>query len=253
MTADAKKGAVYLDAIRLAPHSLDAEQAVLGGLLLDNTAWPRVANVLTAADFYRADHRLIFEHIALLVDVGDPADAVTVAEHLNGAGKLQDVGGQAYIGALALNTASAANIVHYAKIVREHAQRREIAAIGLELHDGANAPGADALALRREAEKRLNTITPATRNGTCLDWLDLATREPPERAWALFMWIALGVPTLLVGAGGAGKTLLMLQLGACLALARHFIDDIPQALRVLMWCCEDDADELWRRMVKIAR
>jgi hypothetical protein len=86
-----------------------------------------------------------------------------------------------------------------------------------------------------------------------LDFRELAKREAPARVWALFLWIALHVPTLLVGPAGAGKTLLAMQLAASFALARSFVDKIENALTVLMWACEDDADELWRRMVAIAQ
>ena len=95
-----------LEAARTPPHSIEAEQSVLGGLLLDNTAWDRIADVVTEADFYRGDHRTIFQHIAQLIEHNKPADALTVAESLERSGKLIEVGGQAYIGSLALNTPS---------------------------------------------------------------------------------------------------------------------------------------------------
>lgn len=87
-----------------------------------------------------------------------------------------------------------------------------------------------------------------------LEWLDLATREPPARGWALRGWIGYGHATLMVGSGGIGKTLLAQQIGSALALGiPHFIDEIPAPLKVLMWACEDDHDELWRRQTAIAK
>ena len=87
-----------------------------------------------------------------------------------------------------------------------------------------------------------------------LSWPDLATREPPARRWALKGWLGYGHATLLVGSGGIGKTLIAQQIGSALALGvPHFIDEIPAPLKVLMWACEDDHDELWRRQVAIAR
>jgi replicative DNA helicase len=83
-----------IELTRLPPQSVEAEQSVLGGLLLDNTAWDRVGDVLTEADFYRADHRAIFQHIALLIENNKPADALTVAESLERSAKLAEVGGQ---------------------------------------------------------------------------------------------------------------------------------------------------------------
>src|SRR6187399_2838919 len=96
-------------AARVPPQSIEAEQSVLGGLLLDNTAWDRVADVVTERDFYRADHRLIYEHIGQLIEHGKPADTLTVAETLERSGKLAEIGGHAYLGSLSVNTPSAAN------------------------------------------------------------------------------------------------------------------------------------------------
>src|SRR6476660_9120893 len=87
-----------VEAARVPPQSIEAEQSVLGGLLLDNAAWDRIADIISEADFYRSDHRAIFKHIAQLIEENKPADALTVAENLDRSGKLNDVGGQAYIG-----------------------------------------------------------------------------------------------------------------------------------------------------------
>ena len=86
-----------------------------------------------------------------------------------------------------------------------------------------------------------------------LAWPDLAGKEPPARKWAINGWIGYGHTTLLVGSGGIGKTLLSQQIGSCLSLGRSFIDEITHPQKVLMWACEDDHDELWRRQVNIAR
>src|SRR5687767_2930878 len=121
-----------VEATRVPPQSIEAEQSVLGGLLLDNTAWDRIADIVGEADFYRADHRLIFRHIAKLIEENKPADALTVAASLEMSAALNDVGGQAYLGSLALNTPSAANIRRYAEIVRERSVMRSLASIGTE-------------------------------------------------------------------------------------------------------------------------
>lgn len=87
-----------------------------------------------------------------------------------------------------------------------------------------------------------------------LDWAFLAAQgEPPSRRWAVNGWLGFGHCTLLVGPGGIGKTLLAQQLASSLALGRDFVDTVRLPLKVLMWACEDDADELWRRQVAIAR
>jgi len=148
-----------LDALRLPPQSVEAEQSVLGGLLLDNTAWDRVSDIISENEFYRADHRLIFQHIILLIENNKPADVLTVAESLERSAKLADAGGQAYLGSLALNTPSAANIRRYAEIVRERAIMRQLAAAGTEIADSAyNPAGRDAAALIDEAEGKVFQI-----------------------------------------------------------------------------------------------
>jgi replicative DNA helicase len=158
-----------LEAARTPPHSIEAEQSVLGGLLLDNSAWDRIGDVVSEADFYRADHRLIFQHIAQLVERNRPADALTVAESLERGGKLAEAGGQAYIGMLALNTPSAANIRRYAEIVRERSILRTLAAVGTSIADSAYTPSSkDAQVLIDEAEALVFQIAEAgakTRQG----------------------------------------------------------------------------------------
>ncbi len=148
-----------IESARVPPQSIEAEQSVLGGLLLDNTAWDRIGDLLTADHFYRGDHRTIFQHIAQLIDANKPADALTVAEALDRSGRLNDIGGQAYIGSLALNTPSAANIRRYAEIVRERFIMRQLAAVGTEITDSAFNPlGKDAAVLIDEAEAKVFRI-----------------------------------------------------------------------------------------------
>src|SRR4051812_22289840 len=126
-----------VEAARVPPQSIEAEQSVLGGLLLDNQAWDKIADVLGEGDFYRSDHRYIFTHIAKLIEENKPADVLTVSEILERGGKLAEVGGQSYIGSLALNTPSAANIRRYAEIVRERSILRTLATVGTEIAESA--------------------------------------------------------------------------------------------------------------------
>ncbi|MEK6593736.1 MAG: replicative DNA helicase [Pseudomonadota bacterium] len=151
-----------IEATRVPPQSLEAEQSVLGGLLLDNSAWDRMGDVVGTDDFYRADHRAIFQQIAQLIENNRPADALTVAESLERNARLAEVGGQAYINSLALNTPSAANIRRYAEIVHERAVMRRLAVIGTEIADSAYNPvGKDASVLIDEAEARVFQIAEA--------------------------------------------------------------------------------------------
>ena len=115
--------------LRVPPQSIEAEQSVLGGLLLDNGAWDRAADVVTEADFYRFEHKIIFGAIGALIGASKPADVITVYEHLQMAGKAEDSGGLAYLNALAQSVPSAANMRRYSEIVRERAMRRSVIAM----------------------------------------------------------------------------------------------------------------------------
>lgn len=148
-----------LEALKLPPHSVEAEQSVLGGLLLENEALDKIADILTSADFYRHDHRLIFAHIGKLIEHNRPADIVTVAESLESSAELSGVGGIAYLGALAQNTPTAANIRRYAEIVRERAVMRKLVEVGSGIAESAYSPqGRDAQQLLDEAEAKIFQI-----------------------------------------------------------------------------------------------
>jgi replicative DNA helicase len=129
-----------LEALKVPPHSIEAEQSVLGGLLLDNGAADRVADILGADDFYSDAHRLLYKTIVGLIADNKPADVVTLAEALQSLTKLDYVGGMAYLGALVENVPTAANIRRYAEIVRERAILRRLAAAGGEIADSAYHP-----------------------------------------------------------------------------------------------------------------
>ncbi len=151
-----------MDALKLPPHSVEAEQSVLGGLLLDNQAWDRVADVIGESDLYRHDHRLIYRHITQLLEQSKPADVITVAESLENSAILQDAGGLTYLGGLVENTPSAVNIRRYAEIVRERAVMRHLVKIGTAIADSAYRPmGRTARQLLDEAESRIFEIAEA--------------------------------------------------------------------------------------------
>ncbi|HEY4999811.1 MAG TPA: DnaB-like helicase N-terminal domain-containing protein, partial [Usitatibacter sp.] len=138
---------------------MEAEQAVLGGLLLSNSAWDRIGDVVTESDFYRADHRLLWRTITRLVEENKPADVLTVAEALKQSGEVQDVGGIAYLHQLSSGTPSAANIRRYAEIVRERAIMRKLAEVGTSIADSAYSPqGREARQLLDEAETQILEI-----------------------------------------------------------------------------------------------
>src|SRR5512144_13844 len=145
-----------VQALKLPPHSLEAEQSVLGGLLLDNDAADRVGDVIADADFYSEAHRLIYHQIVRLIADSKPADVVTVAEALDSVQRLDYVGGLAYLGALVENVPTAANIRHYASIVRERSILRQLAATAGEIADHAYNPlGRSAKEVLDEAEAKV--------------------------------------------------------------------------------------------------
>lgn len=147
------------EALRVPPHSLEAEQAVLGGLMLDNSTWDQIADRLDETDFYRSDHRLIFRAIRRLSENGKPFDLLTLAEWLEDNTQLEDAGGFAYLGVLARDTPSAANVRAYGDIVRERAIRRNLIRIATEIADSAYDPkGRDSKQLLDDAEKRVFAI-----------------------------------------------------------------------------------------------
>ena len=118
------------ESLKVAPHSIEAEQSVLGGLMLDNETWDKISDIVIEDDFYRRDHRLIFRSIAALADKGNPFDVVTLSEWLESNNLLENAGGLAYLGTLANNTPSVSNIMAYAKIVRERSVLRQLISVG---------------------------------------------------------------------------------------------------------------------------
>jgi replicative DNA helicase len=149
-------------ALKLPPHSIEAEQSLIGGLLLDNSAWDRIADIVAEGDFYRDDHRRIFNHIRKLVESGRPADVVTVYESIEKSNEVEQAGGMAYLGEIANATPSAANIRRYAEIVYERAVLRKLVSVGDEIAANAlNPAGRDAKQLLDEAERKVFEIAEA--------------------------------------------------------------------------------------------
>ena len=145
--------------LRVPPHSIEAEQSVLGGLLLDNAAFDKIADIISEGDFYRDEHKRIYRHISKLLERAKPADAVTVAESLDLGGEGNETGGLAYLGELAVNTPSASNIRRYAEIVRERAILRQLVTAGDEIAGSAFNPlGRDPKQLLDEAEAKVFAI-----------------------------------------------------------------------------------------------
>lgn len=145
--------------LRVPPNSIEAEQSLLGGLMLDALAWDKVADVIISDDFYRNDHRLVFSAIQSLINSGSPCDVVTVSEHLDGRGELEKAGGLEYLATLANETAGSANARAYAKILRERSTLRSLISAGNEIAGSAFATdGRTAAEVLDDAEKMVFEI-----------------------------------------------------------------------------------------------
>lgn len=142
-------------AVRVPPHSAEAEQSLLGGLLLNNDAWDRVADLVTARDFYKGAHRAIYEHVELVLATNNPADVTTVGESMEAAQVLEASGGYGYLAELCQATPSTLNIRRYAEIVREKAVQRNLIRVCSEIAEQALNPGADVDSLLEMAERRI--------------------------------------------------------------------------------------------------
>ncbi len=156
ITADLARSA---EKFKVPPHSIEAEQAILGGLLLDNAAWDSIADMVWEDDFYRRDHRLIFQALSKLSGEGQPLDVVTVSEWLDRHKQLEGAGGLAYLGMLANNVPSAANIKAYAAIVRERSVLRQLIHVSTRIGESAfSTEGRDCRQILDEAEQAIFQI-----------------------------------------------------------------------------------------------
>jgi replicative DNA helicase len=254
-----------LSDVRTPPHSIEAEQSVLGGLLLDNIAWDRIADLVTSADFYRNDHRLIYQAIGRLLEANRPADVVTVFEALQSAGKIEEAGGLAYLNSLAQNTPSAANIRRYAEIVRDRSVLRRLVTAGDEIATTALSPqGRETRVILDDAEAKIFRIAEeGARGRQGFIEMDRLLTQVVERIQELFERTnpsdVTGVPTgftdldsktaglqpgdliIVAGRPSMGKTALALNFGEHVAL--------DQGLPVAVFSMEMGASQLALRLL----
>lgn len=146
--------------VKVPPHSVDAERSVLGGLMLDSRAWDQVADKIRGEDFYRNEHRILYQAIGRLIEQSKPVDVLTVAETLREMHELEQIGGEVYLFELANNTPSAANIVAYADIVRERSVLRQLILAASDIAENAfNAQGRSIIELLDAAERSVFSIS----------------------------------------------------------------------------------------------
>ena len=192
--------------LRTPPQSIQSEQAVLGGLLIDNTALDSVADLITAEDFCRRDHQIIYEHIVSLIQHGKPADIVTVGESIKNSGAQTALADGQYLQSLFSNTPSAANIRRYAEIVRDRAMLRQMIQVGEGMVTNAlNPQGRDPEELLDEAEREVLAINERNARGRQgFRSLSTLVREVSERIIELYQnkdnsevtGVATGFPNL---------------------------------------------------------
>jgi replicative DNA helicase len=151
--------------VKVSPHSIEAEQSVLGGLMLDNNRWDTASEIVTEEHFYRHDHRLIFRVMQKLVNNQQPVDVVTLSEELDRIGELDKAGGLDYLVKLARNTPSASNIKAYAEIVRDRALLRQMIGVAHEIAENAFRPeGRDSEEILNDAEQKIFQIAESRPN-----------------------------------------------------------------------------------------
>lgn len=236
-----------------AERAARSEQALIGALLLDGgRAWPRVKDLVSEEDFKRHDHRLIFRAIVKLMEEAGCADHFLVIDELGR--NLDDAGGAEYIAELRELSPSAENAEAYARAVRNHALRSKVIDLGAEIRArallGGNDPAEFTEFARREVERLVaeNTapieplpLVPAS------EWAKLP--PPPAREWVLEGMIPAGRVTSLLGVGGLGKTLAALQIALHVSIGRPVFGLNVSPGPVLGILCEDETDELRRRLM----
>lgn len=246
--------------LQVPPHSVEAEQSVLGALLIDNRGWDAVGALLSVSDFYRHEHRVTFDALAAMLSAGKTADVLTLHDELRRAGKLETAGGLAYINALAQGVPSASHIVRYAEIVRERTLLRRVAALARELE--ADAMGARVPA-RETIDRAVTELLAMQQSQTTGEPVRLQELLPPfldglsDRIDGKNDGIATGLDAVdrLTSGGGRpgevwvigarpsmGKTALVLHLSRCVG-ERH---------AVLMLTQEDSNASLTMRHVAAA-
>lgn len=219
--------------LREPTHSVQAEQAVLGALLLDNGAWDSIAGLVTVQDFYSADHKLLFGAIEAIITRNSVADVITVAEHLEQTkpNDFSALGGLKYLGELAQNTPTAANAQRYAQIVHEHSVLRRLAAASAEIADMAYRPnGRSAAEILDDAQQCVFGITDGVSEGAGFEQIYTAMKRAVEGMGRMgtptgftdldAMTGGMGAGDLIVVAGrpSMGKTAVVMNIAEWVAL-----------------------------------
>lgn len=251
-----------INELKIPPHSIEAEQSVLGGLMLDNTAWDKVSELLKEEDFYRGEHQRIFHVLSSLSRRNQPFDVITLAEELKNLKELENVGGELYLFELAKNTPSVANIAAYAEIVRERSVLRQLVAATHDIADLAfNPEGLESKEILDKAESRIFKIAEQRNRGAGPIDISTLLARATERIDVLFHsdQAITGLPTgftdldemtsglqngdlvIIAGRPSMGKTTLVINM------AEHIA--IKSAKPVLVFSMEMPGESLAMRMM----
>ncbi|MCH9715820.1 MAG: replicative DNA helicase [Gammaproteobacteria bacterium] len=262
MVETKKRPPAIADTLKRPPHSVEAEQAILGGLMLDNQVWDKIGHKLCDADFYRTEHRLLFQCIANLVAKNQPFDVVTVLDGLKSNNQADEAGGEAYLFELAHNTPSVANVSAYADIVRSKSVQRQLIGVAGEIADAAYQPGEREVSdLLDFAETRVFAISEQTASEGGPEAMQSVVVRAVERIDALFHsgTAITGLPTgltdldeltsglqesdlvIVAGRPSMGKTSLVMNIAENAALETQ--------KPVLVFSMEMPADSLAMRMM----
>lgn len=250
------------DPLKRPPHSVEAEQSILGGLMLENQAWDKISTKLCETDFYRTEHRILFRAMLELARKEQPFDVVTLLDALKSHDELDEAGGEAYLFELANNTPSVANVSAYADIVREKSVQRQLIAVANEIADSAYHPvGRDVVELLDSAETKVFAIAEQTGGDGGPQTIKSVLVKAVERIDALYhskeaiTGLATGLSDLdemtsglqssdlviVAGRPSMGKTTLVMNM------AEHAA--IQSAKPVLVFSMEMPAESLAMRMM----
>jgi RecA-family ATPase len=240
------------------PVNIEAEQALLGAILINNTAYGRVAEFLVPEHFGNAVHGRIYAATAKLIERGQIANPITLKNLFDQDGALAEIGGAQYLARLAEAAVTIINAEHYGRTIHDLHLRRELITIGQDVVTDAFRHDLDdpALGQIERAEQRLIKIagfgrSPRTR--TVVDPTSLQNAKVPERRWIVQDWIPDGVVTGLYGSGGLGKTLAAQQLLTASAIGKPWLGRPVVYMQSMGVFCEDSAEELHRRQADINR
>ena len=238
------------ESAQVPPHSLQAEQSVLGGLMLDNAAWHSIFNIVSESDFYHKSHRLIFRTIEGLAEKDIPFDVITISEELEAAGGMAETGGLSYLVLLAKDTPSAANIISYANIVRDRSLRRKLIHVSANIAAAAfNNEGRSASELIRQSERELLEIeSGVSRSGLGFSNADEMALIAKAPNYLINQCLESDSHGILAGPSMAFKSFMALAMAHSICTGADFFNHKTFGAHKVVYICGEGKGALARRM-----